>query len=358
VRNPSWWKQSSSGGRRRAAAADAAVALTDLRFHRPTLTGVSREDVLRELETAIPVFEELGDRAGLARAVGLRGRLLFWKGDSTAALEHLERAAALAGEAGDRAEEADSLRYVVTAMHRGPLPVNEALVRLEQMGARGEANFRFRISLLGTRAMLEAMRGRFDVAHDLVSQAGALAEELGAEVIIEGQLAPTTGAIFLLAGDAVAAEPHLRAACEGLERAGELGYLSSVAPQLIDALVAQGRDEEAFTLSERWRADRLTVPEDVDAQVGWRRVRAMLLARRGELEEAERLGREASAMAAGTDFSYLRCNALAELAEVLGLAGKPDEAAAVLAEAIRLCEEKGNTVTAAALAAGTSVSVP
>jgi class 3 adenylate cyclase/tetratricopeptide (TPR) repeat protein len=342
----------------RAAAADAAVALTDLRFHRPTLTGVSREDVLRELETAIPVFEELGDRAGLARAVGLRGRLLFWKGDSTAALEHLERAAALAAEAGDRAEEADSLRYVVTALHRGPLPVDEALVRLEQMGALGEANFRFRISLLGTRAMLEAMRGRFEVAHDLVSQAGALAEELGAEAIIEGQVAPTTGAIFLLAGDAVAAEQDLRAACEGLERSGELGYLSSVAPQLIDALVAQGRDEEAFALSERWRADRLTVPEDVDAQVGWRRVRAKLLARRGEVEEAERLGREASAMASGTDFSYLRANAFADLADVLRLAGKPDEAGAVLAEAIRLCEEKGNTVTGAALAAGASVSVP
>ena len=63
-------------------------------------------------------------------------------------------------------------------------------------------------------------------------------------------------------------------------------------------------------------------------------------------------------MASTTDFSYLRASSLADLAEVLRLAGKPDESATALAEAIRLCEEKGNTVTAAALAAGTSVSIP
>ena len=55
----------------RGVAADAGVALSDLRFHRASQTSVWREDVLRELDEAIPVFEELGDDAGLARALCL-----------------------------------------------------------------------------------------------------------------------------------------------------------------------------------------------------------------------------------------------------------------------------------------------
>jgi tetratricopeptide (TPR) repeat protein len=125
---------------------------------------------------------------------------------------------------------------------------------------------------------------------------------------------------------------------------------------LVDALLAQGRDEEAFGLTERWRAERLTVPEDADAQVGWRRVRAKLLARRGDVDEAERLGREAVTIASGTDFLYLRASALADLAEVLRLAGKAQESTDAAKEAIRFWEQKGNVVAAAALAAGASTS--
>jgi len=69
---------------------------------------------------------------------------------------------------------------------------------------------------------------------------------------------------------------------------------------LPEAVLAQGRDEEALQLTERWRADRLTVPEDADGQTQWRRVRAKILARIGELDEAQRLGRDAVAIAAGT----------------------------------------------------------
>ena len=99
-------------------------------------------------------------------------------------------------------------------------------------------------------------------------------------------------------------------------------------------------------MTERWRPERLTVPEDVDAQVGWRRARAKLLARTGELDEAERLAREATALAAGTDFLDLRGQAAADLGEVLRLAGRPQESAAALAEALELFEEKGNFVAA------------
>jgi tetratricopeptide (TPR) repeat protein len=88
------------------------------------------------------------------------------------------------------------------------------------------------------------------------------------------------------------------------------------------------------------------VPEDVDAQVGWRRVRAKVLARLGDVEEAERLAREAVAMATPTDFLEVRVDAHQSLAEVLRHAGRLDAAAAADDEAGRLRELKGMAAVA------------
>jgi hypothetical protein len=114
-------------------------------------------------------------------------------------------------------------------------------------------------------------------------------------------------------------------------------------------------DEEAMRLTEV--AERFEASEDADARIGWRRVRAKLLARLGDVAGGERLAREATAMAARTDFLDLRAQALADLAEVLRLGGRPKESEAALREAIRLHEKKGN-VAAAALLAGPPASAP
>ena len=143
--------------------------------------------------------------------------------------------------------------------------------------------------------------------------------------------------------------PSSGAPARSLEQAGELGYLASLAFHLGDALLANGDDEEASDVTERWGADRLTAAEDADAQVGWRRVRARVLARRGELDEANRLAREAVDMISGTDYLPQQADAQADLSEVLRLSGKPDEAEAAQLEALRLYEQKGNVVAAAAL---------
>ena len=125
------------------------------------------------------------------------------------------------------------------------------------------------------------------------------------------------------------------------------GYLASIAPWLVDALLAQGRDDEGLRLTEL--VEPRVVPEDVDGQVGWRRVRAKVLARRGDLEEAERLARDAAVIAARTDYLDLRAQAAADLAEVLRLAGQPRESESALEEAIRLHEDKGNVAAAGRL---------
>jgi tetratricopeptide (TPR) repeat protein len=191
------------------------------------------------------------------------------------------------------------------------------------------------------------MQGRFEAARDLIAQAKTLAEEVGLELTLASGVADQAGYVELLAGDAVAAERELRPACEALERMGGWGNLASVVPWLADALIVQGRDEEALGLIEL--AERSSMSDDADAEIKWRRVRAKLLARRGDVEEAERLAREATTLAAGTDLLDGRARAVADLAEVLRLAGRTAESAAAFQEAIRLYEEKGNVAAAARL---------
>ena len=71
-----------------------------------------------------------------------------------------------------------------------------------------------------------------------------------------------------------------------------------------------------------------------------------MLARRGEHAEAERLAREAVAIGEKTDILNGQGDAHADLAEVLLLGGKADEAAAALEQALERYERKGNLVMA------------
>jgi class 3 adenylate cyclase/tetratricopeptide (TPR) repeat protein len=327
----------------RLVVADATVALLDLHFHKAMVT---RDEVVEGLAEAMAVLEDLGDKPGMARALTLRGKLTFWAGHAAAAHEDFERAARLADEAGDRAEEAESLHHVLSCMHRGPMPADEALARYDELRTRTEKNVRLEIGYLASRAHLEAMQARFDDAGELVSRAEALAEEHGQSSLLYSHVQPAAAYVEGLAGHLAEAEQDLRAACERTERVGELGYLSSISFTLVDLVLKQGRDDEALQLTERWHPERLTVPEDVDAQAGWRRVRARALARRGDLAEAERLAREAVAMLAATDYLDAHAAAVADLGEVLYLGGKLEESAALSAEAIRMFEEKGNIAVA------------
>jgi class 3 adenylate cyclase/tetratricopeptide (TPR) repeat protein len=350
-RSDSVLSEAVEGGRaagEQLVAADAAVALSYLRAH--TVPEISDEEIAHELEGVIRVFEEFGDEAGLARALSLTGMLRFWRGETAAAIADLEQAANYARQVGDRVQEAESLQYLLMATLWGPTTVDEALERVEKIRTGAEANRRLEVTLLRTRAQLEAMQGRFDAARELLAQARATAEELGLEVILAAGVAHQAGYVELLAGDAAAAERALRPACEALERMGDWGHFATLAPKFADALFIQGGDdEEALRLTEL--AEGSATSGVADEDIGWRRVRAKLLARRGDVNEAERLAREATARAALTDLLDDRAQAVADLAEVLRLGGRPEESATLLEEAIHLYEQKGNVIAAETLRA-------
>lgn len=318
-------------------AADAAVALTYVRLHIDPET--SHAKVRVELEAAIGVFEQLEDRAGLGRALSIAGMLRLWRGEAAGAIEELERASELAREAGDRAQEIQNLHFVLIALLVGSTTVSSGLEQLDEITRRAEGASMLESSILRTRAHLEAMQGSFDTARHLLVKANALTDELGLETT-----ARSPGEIELLAGDLPAAEHALRAVCETLERRRDWGHLASVAPLLADALHAQGRGSEAVPLIEL--AAGWTLADDIEAQMGLLRVRANLLAIQGELEEAERLAREGIELAAQTDYLNEHAKALGDLAGVLELAGRREEAAAALERALELYERKGNLVMA------------
>ena len=67
-----------------------------------------------------------------------------------------------------------------------------------------------------------------------------------------------------------------------------------------------------------------------------------MLARRGDFDAAERAAREAVAIAERSDLLNTQADALLDLAEVLALAGRGDEAKAAAGEAAERFERKGN----------------
>jgi tetratricopeptide (TPR) repeat protein len=313
------------------------MALAHLRLM--TVSATSHDQVRSELADAARVFEELGDEAGLARALGLAGQLRFWAGGAESAIEDLERAARHAHNAGDRLQESQSLGYVLIAMANGPTPVAAVKQRAEQMRDQAQGDRRLQVTILRWQARLESLQGDFDAARRLIAEARSLADELGLEVSAIGVQAEA-GRIELSAGHPAAAERSLRPAVEMLERMGNQGHFVTDAPLLVDALFAQGRGEEAAGLIDR--VEEWAIADDVDPQIGWRRVKAKLLAQRGELERAEQLAREAVELAGRTDFVIDHGRALEDLAEVLRLAGRPEEAPVELAHAVRLYREKGD----------------
>jgi class 3 adenylate cyclase/tetratricopeptide (TPR) repeat protein len=305
---------------------------------------ISQEGSLREAERYLELFKEWDDDLGMAEAGRLIGTITFWQGRAAAAVETLERAIVHAQRAGDHRQEAEVLRWVALLIADGPTPADEGIGRLESILDQGRGDRRVEISVARNRAKLEAMRGRFDAARELVAQAKALAREMGDHVALAGVLRDSS-TVEMLADDPMAAERDVRAGYEILERISDFGHLASFAPDLGDAVYAQGRYDEAFRLSEI--AERITIEGDADAMVRWRQLRAKTLARRGRHDEAEVFAVEGVRLASLTDYLDVHAHALLGLAEVLQLADRTSEAASALREALDLYRRKGNTAAEA-----------
>jgi len=190
---------------------------------------------------------------------------------------------------------------------------------------------------------LLAMLGRFDEARETAARVRALFEESGDALSVH-----LTTMFFpvaqRLAGEFGEAEQQLRAAIDVLEEMGETAFLSTLAADLGRTLVEQGRYDEAMAQAERARS--LCSEDDLSVQADWRGVSSRVLARRGQIEEAERLAREAVAICEHTDFVDWRAVWLMDLADVQTFAGRAAEARGTFARALELFEKKEDLVMA------------
>jgi class 3 adenylate cyclase len=314
-------------------ATDEALARVVAANARVVFDPAASLDELEELaRAALPLLEEADDHAGLAHvwyALGFsvaNSRCRFE--EHAYASEQAMHHAHLAGQ------PRQHLFHLDGALAFGPRPADEAL---EALGA-AMGDSRYPHALLA-RAYLLALLGRFDEAWDVArEQAERLRELTG-----EGHEA-WLGWIARLEGNEEEAAHHFRVYCDSLEEHGQTGPLSTFAPELARSLCALGRHEEAAPWAHLGR--ELGNEQDLFTQALWRQAQALVHSARGEHADAERLAREAVAVLDGTDALTEQGSALGDLADVLVAAGRPDEAAAALEQALERYERKRNLVMA------------
>jgi class 3 adenylate cyclase/tetratricopeptide (TPR) repeat protein len=321
--------------------ARAELGLRGLQLHISEIAGVDR--VIADTLRAIDVFVGTGDEAGLARAwqilMIIHGTTGAYDRASEAARQIIEHANA----AGDpRRAARGAMGYATTAL-LGPTPVGEALAVCEKLIDDVRGDRRAESVVLGVLAQLHAMRGEFDEARTLYRRAATLLADLGRSVTA-ATLSTESSRVEALAGDFEAAERELRRDDAALEAMGERYYRSTVDGLLAQVLAVNGRLEEAAAFSET--AEALADPDDVSSHVFWRTARARVFARTNRKADAERLAREAVELAMGTVDVCLHAGALVDLADVLELEGRPNEAGPPLREALALYERKEDVVSA------------
>jgi hypothetical protein len=334
-----------------AAAAESAGrrALVDvergwLAFYTDPSQGF--DALLDTARAASPLLEREEDERGLVRALLLEAYAQFTSCRVAQMEEVLRRALVHAERTGRRRDTVVVLAGLARAAVVGPAPVEEALGRCRELGARNPGSRWLEGVLASCASYLEAMAGRFEEARALYSLGQETLEEAGQTVAL-GAACTYAGAAELLAGDAVAAERELRRGFALLEAIEETGNLSTLAAVLAEALGAQGKAGEAAELTRL--SEGVASPDDVTSQIAWRSVRARLLAGAGEVEAALGLAVEAVALAGAADTPNLDAEAHAAHAVTLRAAGREEEATAAERLALGSYERKGNVAAAAAL---------
>jgi ATP/maltotriose-dependent transcriptional regulator MalT len=301
-------------------------------------------DALRVANESIPLLERANAHDALAtawRLVGLVHGVSGRYGQAGEATINYVNHARRAGN--ERLMARSAMGLSINALF-GPTRVPEAIEQCERIIADGLSDREAECIIRCVIAQLRAMSGEFEQARATVRHGRALLRDLG-----QGVIAASTGLdlarVELLAGDFVGAEREVRADYEFLARRGETYFLATIAALLGRIIRTQSRDQEALELTIA--AESAAAADDFDAQALWRSVRAPIIARVGDLDTAEALARAAIEFASRTEAPILQAETRSELAVVLEMAKRTDEALALIHDAIALYSGKGDVVSAA-----------
>jgi class 3 adenylate cyclase len=108
--------------------------------------------------------------------------------------------------------------------------------------------------------------------------------------------------------------------------------------------VPTAHEDEALELTDE--TERIAAPDDFEPHARKRLVRGRALARRGDVDAADELLREAAEIIEPTDFAILHLELAFARAEVERLAGRPAGERQALERALAVAEAKGDIVAA------------
>jgi DNA-binding SARP family transcriptional activator/tetratricopeptide (TPR) repeat protein len=299
---------------------------------------VSAQQVLRDVDDAVPVLEKAGDYEGLAVAEVLR----FYAFDR-AAIPHPESRLSVALEHARRANarqlESHVLGLICLTLHRGTLPVDDAIARATEIGDASTSAY-VRSSALGALAILRAMKGEFDEARRLVEEDRRMLEELGLRQAAAAH-SIAVSEVETIAGDDLAAERILRAGLDAVAAAGDEHSTTNVAWRLGLALVRQERYDEAESF--------VRIAERLEQRAHWVEVWCKIVLARIEAYRADRaqvkeLVDDVVERMKAVDDSGFHADAFLEAAEALRGVGDDEDAAVLFAEAARIAERLGYVV--------------
>ncbi len=300
---------------------------------------LSQEEVLRGVREQIELLEEVGDHLGLAEAWEAAATNQTWLGRTAAAAADYDRAEAHARESGRWRilRRIQAMRIVQEAWgHRDTATgIEHCNSLLAETGGTIVEPY-----ALGARALYRSWRGESDEARADIGQARFLLREFG-DHLLEHASSMLEAEVELVGGDAAAVIAVAEAGWDALGRMNERGFRSTVGCYLAEGLYRQGRLDEAESVAIE--AASLSSPDDFVSQAHARAVRAKVIAHAGDTRQAEKLAREAVAIAGATDSDAQHAGALQALAEVLVACGRPHEAELLLDQAIVLYERKGAT---------------
>jgi adenylate cyclase len=173
---------------------------------------------LEHIRRAMGLYEELGDRQGMAIAIGNMGNVHFRTGDFPSALEHYGRALAMHEEQADR----NSIARVT-----------------------------------GNMGNVYCDTGDFTAALEHYRRALAILEELGDRAMVATMIG-NIGGVHFSTGDYLSAFEHLQRALPLHEELGDHAGVVVVTGNMIAALIKLERYDEAAVLAER----QATMPMD------------------------------------------------------------------------------------------------
>jgi hypothetical protein len=224
----------------------------------------------------------------------------------------------------------------------GPVPVDEGLRFADDLMTRLGDVPEVQGFAAHVRSHMRARLGEFDGAVEGANVWRHHIHELGQEIMYAGT-ASCVWDVCSWARDWTHGEEVLRESYEMFERMGMDIQRSTIAAQLGEAVLQQGRIDEAESLSIE--SEQLGTSDDLYNDMAWRRLRAKVAAARGDLDRARALAEDAVETAQGVGFLDDVALTWLDLAGIRHAASHP-EARTAATEALDLFERKGNLVGA------------